>query len=115
MSRSPLEFLRHIQDELKFLERYRALPDLAQLVANEEAARAVLHSLLIIGEAVKNVPTEWRERYNQVPWRNMARMRDKIVHHYFDVNFPIIWNVLQNELPLLRQTVELMLQELGPK
>ena len=91
MSRSPLEFLRHIQDELDFLERYRSLPDLADLVANPEAARAVLHSLLIIGEAVKNVPPEWREKYNQVPWRNMARMRDKIVHHYFDVNYPIVW------------------------
>ena len=113
MSRSPLEFLRHIQDELDFLDRYRALLDLADLVANPEAARAVLHSLLIIGEAVKNVPAEWRERYDQVPWRNMARMRDKIVHHYFDVNYPIVWNVLKNELDPLRQTVELMLQELG--
>ncbi len=60
MSRSPLEYLRHILDELDFLERYRSLPDLADLVANPEAARAVRHSLLIIGEAVKNVPTEWR-------------------------------------------------------
>lgn len=112
MSRSPLEFLRHIQDELDFLERYRSLPDLADLVANPEATRAVLHSLLIIGEAVKNVPVEWREQYPQVPWRNMARMRDKIVHHYFDVNFPVVWNVLKNELEPLRQTVESMLQEL---
>ncbi|OGX82215.1 hypothetical protein BEN47_18690 [Hymenobacter lapidarius] len=112
MSRSPLEFLRHIQDELDFLERYRSLPDLADLVANPEAARAVLHSLLIIGEAVKNVPADWREKYSQVPWRNMARMHDKIVHHYFDVNYPIVWNVLKNDLPKLRQTVELMLREL---
>ena len=113
MSRSPLEFLRHIRDKLDFLERYRALPDLAALVANPESTRAVLHSLLIIGEAVKNVPAEWRERYDQVPWRNMARMRDKIVHHYFDVNYPIVWNVSQNELGPLRRTVELMLRELN--
>ena len=113
MSHSPLEFLRHIQDELDFLERYRLLPDLADLVANPEATRAVLHSLLIIGEAVKNIPADWRERYNQVPWRNMARMRDKIVHHYFDVNYPIVWNVLQNELSPLQQTVTLMLRKLS--
>lgn len=50
MSRLPLEFLRHIQDEPDFLERYRTLPDLAALVANPEATRAVLHSLLIIGK-----------------------------------------------------------------
>ncbi|GAC1602932.1 MAG: hypothetical protein NVS3B25_31360 [Hymenobacter sp.] len=78
MSRSPLEFLCHIQDELDFLERYRSLPDLADVVANPEAARA----------------------------------RDKIVHHYFDVNYSIVWNVLQNELKPLRQTVELMLRDL---
>ncbi|GAC1378456.1 MAG: DUF86 domain-containing protein [Hymenobacter sp.] len=112
MSRSPLEFLCHIQDELDFLERYRSLPDLADVVANPEAARALLRSLLIIGEAVKNVPVDWREQYSQVPWRNMARMRDKIVHHYFDVNYSIVWNVLQNELKPLRQTVELMLRDL---
>ena len=50
MSRLPLEFLRHIQGELNFLERYRTLPDLAALVVNPEATRAVLHSLLIIGK-----------------------------------------------------------------
>ena len=113
MSRSPLDFLRHIQDELDFLERYRVLPDLAALVANPEATRAVLHSLLIIGEAVKSIPADWREQYDQVPWRNMARMRDKIVHHYFDVNYPIVWNVLQNELSPLQRTVTLMLRELS--
>ena len=113
MSLSPLEYLRHIVDELDFLERYRSLPDLADLVANPEAVRAVRLSLLVIGEAVKNIPADWREAYPQVPWRNMARMRDKIVHHYFDINYPIVWNVLRNELDPLRQTVEQMLRESG--
>ena len=41
----------------------------------------------IIGEATKNLPAEWREAYPEIPWRNIARMRDKLTHHYFDTDF----------------------------
>lgn len=109
----PLERLLHIRDEVIFLQRCRAkLPDLNTLMTDEALRRAVAYSIEIIGEATKNLPLAWREAYPQVPWRNIARMRDKLTHHYFDTDFEFVWEVLQEKIDPLGATVEQMLHEL---
>ena len=76
-------------------------------------SRAIVKSIEIIGEATKNVPAGWKEAYPQVKWRNIARMRDKLTHHYFDTDFEFVWLVLHGEIDPLGETVERMLQELS--
>ena len=99
----PLERLMHIRDEVLFLQRCRAkLPDLVALVADEVMSRAVVKSIEIIGEATKNLPAEWREAYQGIQWRNIARMRDKLTHHYFDTDFEFVWIVLQKLIDPLK-------------
>jgi len=85
---------------------------LAALVADEVMCRAVVKSIEIIGEATKNLPIEWREAYSEIPWRNIARMRDKLTHHYFDTDFEFGWLVMQTQIDRLGETVGRMLQEL---
>ena len=110
----PLERLLHIRDEVAFLQRCRAkLPDLSALVADEVLRRAVLHGFEIIGEATKNLPPAWREAYPQVAWRNIARMRDKLTHHYFETDFEFVWDALQTKIDPLDATVARMLRELA--
>jgi len=95
MSLLPLKCLLHIRDEIQFLQWCRQrLPDWVTLVA-DEVMRAVVKSSEIIGEATKNLPAEWREAYPEIPWRNIARMRDKLTHHYFDTGFEFVWLVMQ--------------------
>ena len=109
----PLERLMHIRDEVLFLQRCRAkLPDLMALVADEVMSRAVVKSIEIIGEATKNLPAEWREVYPGIQWRNIARMRDELTHHYFDTDFEFVWIVLQKLIDPLGGTVLRMLEEI---
>ena len=55
----------------------------------------------IVGEAAKQVSDDAREEYPQVPWSNAARMRDRLIHHYFDINLDILWATVSEELPPL--------------
>ncbi|MHC4494812.1 MAG: HepT-like ribonuclease domain-containing protein [Planctomycetota bacterium] len=60
---------------------------------------AVVRNLEIIGEAVKNVSGELKGKYPRVHWKDLAGLRDKLIHHYFGVNFDIVWNVIAEEMP----------------
>ncbi|MEA2068717.1 MAG: HepT-like ribonuclease domain-containing protein, partial [Verrucomicrobiota bacterium] len=53
----------------------------------------------ILGEAVKNIDPSFRSKHPDIPWKNIAGMRDKLIHDYFGVNFDVIWSVVNNDLP----------------
>lgn len=112
MSLLPLERLLHIQQEASYLQRCQVKHSLGEIIRDETLSRAVVRSLEIIGEAVKSLPGEWRDHYNTVPWRQIARMRDRLIHHYFDVDYEVVADVLSNEITPLAETVAMMLREL---
>ncbi len=60
---------------------------------------AVIRNIEIIGEATKNLSDEIRNRYPEIPWKELAGMRDRLIHQYFGVNLDIVWNVTKDELP----------------
>jgi len=109
MSRSALEFLRHILDELDYLAAEEQVLDLQRLQQDARAKRAVVRSLEVIGEAAKQLPAEVRDRHPEVAWRSLAAMRDKMIHHYFGVDYEIVWDVLTNKVPTLRKQISRVL------
>ncbi|WP_286171349.1 HepT-like ribonuclease domain-containing protein [Lentibacillus populi] len=79
---------------------------------NDLVFDAVIKNILVIGEATKNIPVEIRKMNPQVEWRKMAGMRDMMIHGYFSINYRIVWDVVQNKIPTLRQQVEQLLKEI---
>ena len=71
---------------------------------------ARLRKLEIIGQAVKNLADETRSREPEIPWKQIAGMRDKVIHDYFGVNLEIVWAVIEKELPKLEQAIGRLLQ-----
>jgi uncharacterized protein with HEPN domain len=75
---------------------------------------AVIRNLQIIGEAVKKIPTSIQKRYPNIPWQEIAGLRNRVTHVYFDVDIDIIWDVVSSELPILKtQIQEIMGEEAG--
>jgi uncharacterized protein with HEPN domain len=71
-------------------------------------ADAVLMNLMMIGEAVKNIPEDVREQFPSIEWKKIAGLRDMIVHVYFAINLEIIWGIVQNHVPALLEAVSNM-------
>jgi uncharacterized protein with HEPN domain len=99
MSPSLLDFLRHIANECEYLVQLKQDRDREELLDDPTKSRAIVRSLEVIGEAVKKLPAEFRGSYPQVDWADMAGMRDVLIHHYFGIDYDIVWDVLQNEIP----------------
>lgn len=98
MSLSVIEYLEHIKDELDYLLQRSQGLDFDTFYEDETLKRAFSRSFEIIGEAAKNVPEEIRFEYPEVEWKAMAGMHDKLIHHYFGIDYELVWDIIENEL-----------------
>ena len=67
---------------------------------------AVIRRIAIIGEAVKNISMNFREKYSEIAWKRIAGMRDKVIHGYFNVDIDRVWTVIIKDIPLLKREIE---------
>lgn len=93
--------LRHIQEAIDKILRYTGRLTADQLRADQQALDAVVWNLTVMGEAAQHIPEAVVKAYPEVPWDQMRGIRNRIVHGYDRIDFDIIWNVVQNELPPL--------------
>ena len=82
---------------------------------DEKTKSAVVREIEVMGEAAKNIPKSMREKYKAIPWAQIAKTRDKIIHFYFGVDYEIVWQVVQKRLPEIKPLIEEMLKELDRK
>jgi len=106
MSKQPLEYLRHINDECLFIVSVVGnITDKKELLQDEMLKRAVVRSLEIIGEATKKIPADFKLKWNSINWRNIAGMRDRLIHDYMGVDYSIVWDVIKNKIPDLAEQI----------
>ena len=101
MSRDPLFFLEDIEKSCAKIGRYTEGLERTEVFEDELRFDAVLHNFQIIGEAVKRLPEELRKRYSDVPWREIAGMRDFVAHEYFALDPDILWDAIRRDVPQL--------------
>ncbi len=100
MSKEPIEYLKHIRDECSYiLSVITDQTTLDDFLLNETLKRAVVRSLEIIGEATKKIPVDFKLSWEKINWKNMAGMRDRLIHDYMGVNYSIVWDVVKNKIP----------------
>lgn len=110
-SREFIDYLRDIIDAVDKIEKFTEGIDSEGFYDDDKTAYAVIRALEIIGEATKKVPQNIKQRYPKVPWREMAGIRDKLIHDYFGVNLEVIWRTVQEDLPTLKPRILQILQE----
>jgi uncharacterized protein with HEPN domain len=103
-------YLQHIRDALQDIAAYCG-SDHDAFLDDRMRQDATLRKLEVIGQAVKNLSEDSKSREPEIPWKQIAGMRDKVIHDYFGVNLEIVWAVVQKELPRLRVAVEGLLKD----
>jgi uncharacterized protein with HEPN domain len=96
-------FKDHILASISLIESYTAHISKDDFLKSRQIQDAVMRRLEIIGEATKNIPSSFRKDHSDIPWREIAGMRDVLIHEYFGVDLELTWKTVKENLPDLKQ------------
>ena len=109
--RSDLELLNDIKQAMGRIEMYIAKMAYDKFLKDIKTQDAVTRNLEIMGEAAKNISNELKEKYSELPWKELAGVRDRLIHQYFGINYDIVWGIINEELSQLAVKIEKMINE----
>lgn len=98
MSKEPIEYIKHIADECVYILSVSSDSSKDEFMSDETLKRALVRSLEVIGEATKKIPIDFKLKWNTIQWKNMAGMRDRLIHDYIGINYSIVWDVVKNKI-----------------
>lgn len=111
MKRDVIVYVEDILDFINDIERYIKNKQKDKFLKNEMVQDAIFRKIEIMGEAAKNIPTSFRNKYPSVPWKKIAGMKDVLIHAYFEVKLDRVWNVVKDDLPKLKKEIKKILEE----
>jgi uncharacterized protein with HEPN domain len=108
-NRGDKEFLSDIEEAIKRIKTYTRNMSYQKFLKDTKTQDAVVRNLEIIGEAVKNISESLKAEHPNIPWKDMARVRDKVIHFYFGVNYDIVWSIAKEDLPQVAEQINTVL------
>jgi uncharacterized protein with HEPN domain len=105
-------FLQDIAEAISAISLYIKDFDYLSFLKDGKTRDAVVRNLEIIGEAAKNIRDPFKKMHPALPWKEMAGVRDKLIHQYFGINYEVVWTIASQDLPALQKSLKLILKEL---
>lgn len=106
MKREPFIFLQHVLSSIELIEGYLDKVSEKKFKRSPAIQDQVLYRLVIIGEAVKNLPADVKKKHKEIPWKAIAGMRDVLIHKYFGVDLDEVWSIVKTRLPKLKRQLK---------
>jgi uncharacterized protein with HEPN domain len=103
--------LKDIIEACNYIQEFVEGMDFGQFLHDEKTSSAVIRKFEIIGEAAKNIPNSITEKYPHVPWKDMAGMRDRLIHGYLGVDYNIVWETIKTDLPPIISEISQILKD----
>ena len=113
LNREYTDYLKDILDSINKVEKFIKGMTFDQFANDDKTIFAVIRALEIIGEATKNIEMQVRKNYPQIPWREMAGIRDKLIHDYIGVNIEVVWKAAIEDLPKLKPEIQSIINTIG--
>ena len=110
--KSVLPYVKDILDSIEKIENFTTAMSYDQFLKDAKTQDAVIRNLEVIGEAVKNVPEGIKDKFNDIPWKLIAGMRDKLIHEYWGVSFTIVWETIESDFPLFKEKINHLYEDL---
>jgi len=111
--RGNVEWLSDIKEAIRRISLYIEKMSYEEFLEDIKTQDAIVRNLEIIGEAAKNISRDFKKKYRQLPWKDLAIVRDKLIHHYFGVNYDIVWEIAKEEIPKIILQIEEILNKEG--
>lgn len=112
MSREFMDYLRDIVDTMGKAQQFVKNLSYEEFKADDKTVFAVVRALEIVGEATKNIPDDIRKNYPKIPWKDMAGMRDVLIHDYFGADVETVWLTVTEKIPQVKPMIKNMLEKL---
>lgn len=106
MKKNAFVFLQHILDAIQRIENNLDNTTKDKFSDDVDLQDATVRRLEVIGEAAKNIPDEFRKDHPTISWKDMAGMRDRLIHHYFGINLDRVWLTVKDDLPSLKEKIK---------
>ncbi|MEW5761156.1 MAG: DUF86 domain-containing protein [Candidatus Thermoplasmatota archaeon] len=112
MKRDIRDYIQDVIDATNKSMEFVGGMEFKDFIQDDKTVFAVIRAIEVIGEAVKNIPDDVKEKYPEIPWRNMTGMRNKLIHAYFGADIKRVWKTIKEEIPPLKPVFEKMLKDL---